>query len=346
MIPEVDVTVLLDGPSPARDRLDAVISEAATDIGFLSLVSVPAALGVDDAARVDLLRLFALPPAAQRALWKRNFAPENPNLYRGWFPLHSGKARTREGFDMGPDLVRAFATDGAEDLLYEATPLPSEDLLPGWRETARRYFLGMELLGDQLLAALARGMGLEESFFQGLFENGISTLRLLHYLPSALNRAARTEGEVPTVEHRGRRHEQIARAHVDSGLLTILAQCGIGGLQAQANDGAWLDVPVRDNGFAVNFGGLLECWSGRRVKATRHRVLSQGEERFSVPFFFEPRADALIAPLPIDGAEPFQPFLFGDHLWATTTKFPENFGLEALRPPRAPYQDPLGSSRV
>jgi isopenicillin N synthase-like dioxygenase len=131
---------------------------------------------------------------------------------------------------------------------------------------------------------------------------------------------------------------------VDSGLLTVLAQCGVAGLQAQDGQGGWVDVPPDDHGFAINFGGLLERWTGGRIKATRHRVLGLGEERFSIPFFFEPRPDARIAPLPIDGVEPFEPFepfLFGDHLWATTTKFSENLGLEHLRPARAPYTDPM-----
>ena len=45
--------------------------------------------------RRSLLRLFDLPKEMQRGLWKSNFAPENPNLYRGWFPLESGATRCR-----------------------------------------------------------------------------------------------------------------------------------------------------------------------------------------------------------------------------------------------------------
>ena len=101
----------------------------------------------------------------------------------------------------------------------------------------------------------------------------------------------------------GRRVEQVARAHFDS--------------------------------------GLLERWSGGRIKATSHRVIGLGEKRYSVPFFFEPRPSTVIAPLPIAGIKPFAPFLYGDHLWATTTRFPENYGLAHLRAARAPYVDPL-----
>ena len=51
----------------------------------------------------------------------------------------------------------------------------------------------------------------------------------------------------------------------------------------------------------------------------------------SVPFFYEARADAAIRPLPIDPDNAFEPFLYGDYLWATTTQFVEFKGMESLR---------------
>ena len=103
------------------------------------------------------------------------------------------------------------------------------------------------------------------------FRDGISTLRLLHY-PGETAPASADDVANRFVEIDGARVEQTARPHVDSGLLTILAQCGVGGLQALARDGSWCDVPVCDDGFAVNFGGLMELWTGGRIRATRHRV--------------------------------------------------------------------------
>jgi isopenicillin N synthase-like dioxygenase len=52
----------------------------------------------------------------------------------------------------------------------------------------------------------------------------------------------------------------------------------------------------------------------------------------SIPFFYEARVDAEIRPLPMDGAS-FDPFLYGDYLWATTTQFVEFKGMESLRKP-------------
>jgi len=57
-------------------------------------------------------------------------------------------------------------------------------------------------------------------------------------------------------------------------------------------------------------------------------------ERKSIPFFYEPRADAEFRLLPADRAGSFEPFFYGDYLWATATKFVEFQGLEGLRKPR------------
>jgi isopenicillin N synthase-like dioxygenase len=121
---------------------------------------------------------------------------------------------------------------------------------------------------------------------------------------------------------------------VDSGFVTLLAQDGVEGLQARARDGSWVDVPPVDGTLAVNFGKLLDSWTSGRIKATEHRVLGPGRTRHSIPFFYEPRVDAVIAPLPLADAARFAPFSYGDHLWSAMTQFVEFRTLEGLRPPR------------
>lgn len=75
-------------------------------------------------------------------------------------------------------------------------------------------------------------------------------------------------------------------------------------------------------------------WTGGMIRATVHRVLGSGEERFSIPFFYEARVDAVIAPLPLAAAAPFEPFSYGDHLWEATTQFVEQKGIKHSRRPR------------
>jgi len=78
---------------------------------------------------------------------------------------------------------------------------------------------------------------------------------------------------------------------------------------------------------------VLERWSGGRIQATLHRVIDLAPERRSIPFFYEARADAEIGPLPLADAPRFEPFLYGDYLWETTTQFVEFKGLAGLRKP-------------
>ena len=128
----------------------------------------------------------------------------------------------------------------------------------------------------------------------------------------------------------------LARAHVDTGFITLLAQDGVAGLQAQHLDGTWMDVPPEEATLAVNFGKVLERWTDGAIRATVHRVLGSGRERHSIPFFYEAGVDAVIAPLPLPGAKAFAPFYFGDHLWDTTTQFVEQRGIAHLRRPLGP----------
>jgi len=183
------------------------------------------------------------------------------------------------------------------------------------------------------MAAIARGLGLEETVFERAMTGGISTLRLIRYPPRPKGKSGDAEDGDRWVMHEGRRRQLIGIAHADSGLVTLLAQDGVGGLQARGADGVWVDVPPREGALAVNFGKLLSRWTGGRVKATEHRILSSGTLRHSIPFFFEPRVDAEIAPLPLAGVEPFAPFHYGDHVWAEMMKFVEFRGLEGCRLP-------------
>jgi isopenicillin N synthase-like dioxygenase len=198
---------------------------------------------------------------------------------------------------------------------------------------AAQYYRGMESIGRALMRAIARGLTLEERFFDHVFEKGLATLRLIRYpLRSELELAAVANPEVSVV-HRGTHFYITGIPHVDTGFLTLLAQDGVAGLQARHLSGEWIDVPPAQDLVAVNFGDVLERWSGGRIKATQHRVISYGKERKSIPFFYEARADAEIAPLPTEPADSFEPFFYGDHLWQTTTKLVEFKGMQSLRKP-------------
>ena len=334
MIPNIDVTPLFGPASREREAADRAIAAAASETGFMTVSGAP----VTPEQIQALKRIFALDPAQLRLLWRQKFEASHPNVYRGWFPLQEGHQTYKEGIDMGPDIAYGPAVVDNSDPLREATPLPPEAALPGWRAAAGAYYQDMELTGRMLMRAIARGLGLNEQVFDSAFMGGVSTLRLAHYPVRTAASLSKVSDPNLWVSHNGGKVYLTGAPHADSGFVTLLAQDGVPGLQAKAQDGGWIDVPPMENTLAVNFGRLLEKWTGGRIKATLHRVVGSGQERYSVPFFYEPRVDAIIAPLPLHASSGFQdaafaPFFYGDYVWSSTTKFVEFAGLESLRPP-------------
>jgi isopenicillin N synthase-like dioxygenase len=340
-IPCIDIGSMFGVRTPARDAADRAIMAAAAAPGFALVNGFPADVPVGRAVRANLLRLFQLPEQETRKLWRQKFDPTHSNVYRGWFPLQSGFLTAKEGIDIGPDVAYGSSVVCSADPLREATPLPSAQALPGWRDAVATYYRAMEKVSQALMRGIARGLSLDEHFFDQAFDQGLSTLRLLSYpIRGDVAQTAHTDPDV-WIDHGGSRFYVNGAPHVDSGFLTLLAQDAVAGLQARHRDGSWIDVPPVDDGLALNFGKVLERWCAGRIRATEHRVIGMGRERRSIPFFYEARADAEIRPLPMDDAASFEPFLYGDYLWATTTQFVEFKGMESLRKPcgSAPARD-------
>jgi isopenicillin N synthase-like dioxygenase len=316
MVEPIEVAPLFERPSAERDRVDAAIGAAASTIGVL-VIAVPADVHSNPQTRDGLLRVFDLPGDQQRQLWRRAYAPENRSIYRGWSP-RSVEAPV-DIYDLGPDVAHGDLFE-SDDPLLAATPLPSSTSLPGWHERVATYYRAMERVAATLMRSLARWLGLEETFFDDAFKGGGSTLRLMRY------EAPPSEETRPARPGRGE--------HVDSGFVTLLAQHRVAGLQAQTVEGDWIDIPASEGHLVVNFGALLERWTSGRVRATPHRVLSAAPVRYSIPFFFEPRVDTVVEPLPLVGMTSFEPFFYGDHLWQAMSAFPNFTGLSHLRQPR------------
>ncbi len=331
-IPIIDIAPLFEPSSSARDAIDREIAGAAANTGFLKVKGLPEAVRCDAALRDQLLRLFAAPRGLRERLACNRRDPSRPLVLHGWFDVRPGRAFHYEGMEIGPDVAHGATAVDPSDPLSGRTPLPADADLLGWRAAVRAYYLGLERTAEAIMRALARGLGIAEEGFCDLFVGGSSALRLLRYpVRSERERARVPEEEGLCVLHEGERREVINEAHVDYGVMTLLAQDDSGGLQARLPSGAWIDVPPDDGGLVINFGQLLAHWTAGHVRATEHRVLSPGRERFSIPFFYAPRLDAEIAPLPLPGAEPFQPFPYRDHVWESLPKLRRLFGDRSAR---------------
>ena len=88
--------------------------------------------------------------------------------------------------------------------------------------------------------------------------------------------------------------------HTDYGVLTILKQDSVGGLQIKSK-GNWLEAPYIPNTFVCNIGDMLERMTGGYYRSTPHRVKNRTtKSRLSFPFFFDPNFEAEMHAIPLN----------------------------------------------
>ena len=87
--------------------------------------------------------------------------------------------------------------------------------------------------------------------------------------------------------------------HTDYGLLTMLWQDDVGGLQVRTDEG-WIDAPPLPGSFVCNIGDMLDRMTGGRYRSLPHRVAinSTGRDRLSIPLFFDPDFAWRVSPVP------------------------------------------------
>lgn len=78
-------------------------------------------------------------------------------------------------------------------------------------------------------------------------------------------------------------------AHKDSGILSLLLQDDVGGLQVKTAEG-WKDIPYLENAFIVIIGETLELATNGYLHGNTHRVLSpqKNVDRYSIAYFLTP----------------------------------------------------------
>jgi isopenicillin N synthase-like dioxygenase len=86
--------------------------------------------------------------------------------------------------------------------------------------------------------------------------------------------------------------------HTDLGLLTLLIQDEVGGLQARSSDGGWVDIEPRPGTIVVNLADCMQVWTNDQYRAAVHRVVAMHDrDRMSIPYFLNPPRDATIEPI-------------------------------------------------
>jgi isopenicillin N synthase-like dioxygenase len=101
--------------------------------------------------------------------------------------------------------------------------------------------------------------------------------------------------------------------HTDLGILTLLIQDDVGGLQAESAEHGWIDVEPRPGTIVVNIADCMQVYTNDHYRAAMHRVLPMTTQtRMSIPYFFNPSRDAIVEPVSAltNGKPHYRPFTF------------------------------------
>ncbi|BAT78823.1 Protein DMR6-LIKE OXYGENASE 1 [Vigna angularis] len=153
---------------------------------------------------------------------------------------------------------------------------------PGYREVAYEYSQKIRGLGRKLLEGISESLGLaSNSIFESTeFDSGHQVFVVNMYPPCPQPHLAL--GLPP---------------HSDIGLLTLLTQNGIGGLQVK-HHGKWVNVNPVSNSITVILADQLEVLSNGRYEGVLHRAILNNEEtRISVVLVNGPALGKEIGPL-------------------------------------------------
>ena len=217
----------------------------------------------------------------------KHFNKKNENVYRGWFPFLDNDISHKEFFDMGQP-YKDVSDDQKLYPLVEATPFPSN---PKYAAIVKKYhdwWRFQHKVCLKLLEYIAIGLGKKRNYFCQWFEKDcLGTFRTIHYLPRS-----KTGVKTNRLDEKGLK--LTTPEHADSGFLTLLSTFGFPGLQVQMPDGLYRSVKPEKNHLVVNLGTVFSKVTNYKLKATMHRVLDIGKERYSCPFFMDPKYDAKI----------------------------------------------------
>ncbi|MEM7525939.1 MAG: 2OG-Fe(II) oxygenase family protein, partial [Pseudomonadota bacterium] len=280
-IPVIDIAPLRDGSDQAS--VAAALHRASRDVGFLYVTGHGVAAEDLSAWRDAALNFFRRTEAEKSAVCVSG-------AHRGW--LAKGGARMAD--DAAPDLKESFIW-GYEDA---GGATPEDHALRGpnrWPEdadlvaAAKTWFAAADGVARDLLRGFAIGLGLDEATFQRQTDQPMSRASFVYYPPQEADGDAERFGVGP---------------HTDFGVLTVLAQDDVGGLQVRDAAGDWVVAPPIPGALVVNVGDLLARWTNDVYRSTPHRVINaSGRERLSLVMAYDPGPQTLIDPRAVFGAD-------------------------------------------
>lgn len=272
-IPVIDISPLRDGSN--RFAVAQALLAASQDTGFIYISGHGIPDDVITTARARAFDFFHSPEKE-----KQRYAITDK--HRGW--LARGGAKMQD--DIAADLKESFIWGYQDD----AGDTPSDhqlrgpnlwpDFVPAMEAGALAFFNHADRVARYLLQGFALGLNLEKDFFLRNSEIPLSRASFVYYPGQPAQSDKPVFGVGP---------------HTDFGLLTVLSQDSVGGLQIENLNGDWIEAPPVPGTLIVNVGDLLERWTDGAFRSTPHRVInSSGLERMSLVLAFDPNPETMI----------------------------------------------------
>ncbi len=296
-IPVIDIGGLYSSDPAAKKAVAAKIGAACDDIGFFYAVNHNVPVETIDKAVALADRFFAL-PETERLKVKAN---SNNRGYRDvWDSVHrNGKTNAKDSFDLG------FPVKVDDPEVLAGTPFYAPNQwpeLPGFETAVESYYMETYRLGMKILEGFALYLGKPEDFFTQHFTKPVADMVINHYLGAAGLHIS----------------DQASGPHTDHGIVTILWQDSLGGLEVMGKDGEWISATPLRGSFVINIGELMKRWTNGRFKATVHRVVHlQDKSRYSMPLFCNPNFRTTVDPRDLgisDADAKFEPVQSGQFL--------------------------------
>lgn len=296
-IPVIDIGDLYTGDPAAKKAVAAKIGAACDDIGFFYAVNHNVPIEMIERAVATADRFFALPEAERL----RTKADSNNRGYRDiWDSVHrNGKTNAKDSFDLGFPVAADDPEVKAGTPFYAPNNWPD---MPGFRDAIESYYLETYKLGMKILEGFALYLSKPDDFFTRHFTKPVADMVINHYLGNAGLHVS----------------DQASGPHTDHGIVTILWQDMLGGLEIMGKDGRWMAATPLRGSFVINVGELMKRWTNGRFQATVHRVVHLRDmPRYSMPLFCNPNFRTTVDPRDLgvsDADARFEPVTSGDFL--------------------------------
>jgi isopenicillin N synthase-like dioxygenase len=262
-IPTIDFEAYDEQDDAALDDLASEVSDALTRSGFMKVMN----LGITS---VQIDHTFAL------SKWFFSLSEEekSTSAYVSAEENFGYQSLGLERLDPSKpaDLKQTFTL---RDLLRHDKQDPRWPT-PEFRDELTNFYKACLEGAYRIQRVFSKALGLEQDFFVQYHQGENVSLRLLYYPSSGIDDVA--EGQLG------------AGAHTDYGMITLLFQNDIGGLEVQDGEGTWHSVTPENDAIVINTGDLMERWTNGKYRSTPHRVQPKlGDvDRYSIAVFVDP----------------------------------------------------------